>query len=231
MHGIVESWLARGQQRPADAPPDAGRVQQPTHEIREPVGAPPTGEHAEAEAAAIRAAAAAGRPARIAGGFAVGGTVPVDGDEDRARREDERRRGQGWPPAPDYRAPSSLDTIAMLTEIDQQINAALSEVNREQLVQARSALSRVALAERMQRVAEDRYAQAEAERVRMTAAWERASAEADRLRKDFGEVWAERNELASENAQLKGRVVELELTVKALGKVVAHAAGHGEGGE
>lgn len=131
----------------------------------------------------------------------------------------EAKRGPDWPEPPDYGRPLTA-TGQLLTRIDEDIAGSL--------------------AARLQRIAEERYARAERGRVEAGArarhaesllVSERSARQNAQARlvavEDERDGLAQRLAAWVEEAQrAKARIGELELTVRSLGQVIAHAAGH-----
>lgn len=129
--------------------------------------------------------------------------------EIRERDPGEAKRGPDWPEPPDYGRPLTA-TGQLLTRIDEEIAGSL--------------------AARLQRIAEDRYAQAE--RGRLTALYSLRLARGDlagerALRQD---AQARLVAVEGERDSALSRVAELELTLRALGRETdAHDAKGGGG--
>lgn len=111
------------------------------------------------------------------------------------------RRQSDWPVPPDYGRPPTA-TGALLLAIDQQIAGSIAARNQE-----------------LRRELVDAQARAIRERTRRQDALVRLAT-----------VQAQRDALRSELDAARKRVGELELTVKALGKLVQHAAEHDKAG-
>lgn len=187
---------------PADASPDAGPYEHPTTDPQPPVGTLPTGEHAEAEAAALQAARTDTEPALRRGGLVVFGSI-LTADQQRPTPD----------PDPAVREPvepssySNTTTGRVLASIDDAIGGTLQQRNQILRGQIRDVTAQLA-GERAQR--------------------QRADASLGAVRGERDAAFARVAELELTVGALGSKLDGADKALRITGAAIRHAIGHDE---